>query len=162
MGAGGRDRDFTGAIRWKALVIRSGGHCIETSVERLGRGQQPILLDDSPVWRRRLPALVGRTIKVRVELMRRKRTGLGNVELPGPEDSFFETTPKTAEDPSGLGEIDGSWARYRSQYERASHRLIESNGNGEVLISPAVFIYRHFLDLRLKAILAFGVVIEHV
>ena len=145
-----------------ALVIRSGGHCIETSVERLGRGQQPILLDDSPDWRRRLPALVGLTIKGRVELMRRKRTSLGNVELPGPEDSFFETTPETAEDPSGLGEIDGSWAKYSSQYERASHRLIESNGNGEMLIYPAVFMYRHFLELRLKAILALGVVIEHV
>jgi hypothetical protein len=95
--------------------------------------------------------------------MRDKRTNVVVGELPGLGDSFFKDMAKTTEASSAaVGEIDGRWAEYSRQYERASHLLIESMETGEMAIYPAVFLYRHFLELQLKAILALGVVVEHV
>src|SRR5690349_89734 len=95
--------------------------------------------------------------------MNTKRTNSVVVELPESGDSFFRVIAKTTEASSAaVDEIDGSWAEYSRQYERASHLLIESTETGEVAIYPAVFMYRHFLELQLKAILALGIVVEHV
>jgi hypothetical protein len=95
--------------------------------------------------------------------MREERTNVVVGELPGLGDSFFKGMAKTTEASSAaVGEIDGRWAEYSRQYERASHLLIESMETGETAIYPAVFLYRHFLELQLKAILALGVVVEHV
>ena len=96
-------------------------------------------------------------------IMRERQTNVAVGELPGLGDSFFKAMPKaTKASSAAVGDIDGSWAEYSRQYERASYLLIESTESGEMAIYPAVFLYRHFLELQLKAILALGVVVEHV
>ena len=63
--------------------------------------------------------------------MRDKRTNVVVGELPGLGDSFFKDMAKTTEASSAaVGEIDGRWAEYSRQYERASHLLIESMETG--------------------------------
>lgn len=80
--------------------------------------------------------------------------------LPAPGDTMFKTNPCDAH--AQTIHVEGSWTEYARQYEHAAHLLLRLSSEGDVTIYPAIFLFRHYLELQLKAIVALGIVIEHV
>lgn len=80
--------------------------------------------------------------------------------LPAPGEVMFKANPSDIDAPTV--DVEGTWTEYARQYEHAAHQLLKLSSEGDVTIYPAIFLFRHYLELQLKAIAALGIVIEHV
>jgi hypothetical protein len=87
-------------------------------------------------------------------------SGESMTNLPAPGDTIFKINPGDARERPI--HVEASWAEYARQYEHAAHLLLSHSSPGDVTIYPAIFLFRHYLELQLKAVVALGIVIEHV
>jgi len=73
---------------------------------------------------------------------------------PQPGDQLFPPGPASAtkRPPS----VEGGWVALASSYKHAADRLAHLADTNAALVDPTLFLYRHFLELRLKMILGLG------
>jgi len=80
---------------------------------------------------------------------------------PQPGDQLF--TVSTSPLKKLVHVAEGGWLAYAANYKQAGDRLTElapDTVSAIPLMEPIMFLYRHFLELRLKAVLALGFVAQ--
>jgi hypothetical protein len=76
------------------------------------------------------------------------------MKLDGPAKRFFKPTPTNDEPHS---EINSGCFEYGWAYRKAARKLLVDIPEGTFVVLPAVFLYRHAVEMHIKAILlAFG------
>jgi hypothetical protein len=79
--------------------------------------------------------------------------------LPGSGDTLFRLTA-----PGTTPNVEHSWLAYAKSYKDCADKLVEVCGKDsfEVDIYPIVFLYRHYLELELKSVIALSHIWESV
>lgn len=73
---------------------------------------------------------------------------------PQPGDQLFPPAPASATKRPPT--VEGGWMGLAASYKQAADQLSDRAATDAALIDPTLFLYRHFLELRLKMILGLG------
>lgn len=84
-----------------------------------------------------------------------------DLEIPYPErgDKLLDPSRKPGEKRLFAGWMVGQWQWYPDAYKQAADKLvnqIEGHSWEDRLIFPVIFLYRHFVELKLKYLIGSG------
>lgn len=87
------------------------------------------------------------------------------LSFPQEEDSLFSEIARKGHNISldpyvSLGPLGDNWAKYIIGYKEAADiladKIIDNRSVQDYLVFPAIFLYRHFVELSLKSIIRYG------